>query len=100
MARHAHGTLDDTSKTCGKDLGLLCLASPSCQTRERSRIFPCPRALPPAVQLYRPVATPAGPERGGSSLGAKRSHWKIWVPGRFAFSFLSPSHDSPKLKLL
>lgn len=43
---------------------------------------------------------PIGPERGGSSLGTNRSHWKFWVPGRFAFCFLSPSHDSSKLKLL
>lgn len=49
---------DDTSKTCGKDLGLLCLASPSCQPKERSRVFPCPRALAPVVPLYRPATTP------------------------------------------
>lgn len=43
---------------------------------------------------------PIAPERGGSSLGTNRCHWKLWVPGRFAFCFLPPSHDSPKLKLL
>lgn len=43
---------------------------------------------------------PIGPERGGSSLETNRSHWKLWVPERFAFCFLSPSHGSSKLKLL
>lgn len=99
---------DDTSKTCGKDLGLLCLASPSCQPRERSRVFPCPRALPSAIQLYRPAATPLKspdtvshrPREGRQQPEhQEKSRWKIWVP-RFAFCFLSPSHDSPKLKLL
>lgn len=108
MARHAHGTL--TQAKHAADLGLLCLASPSCQPRERSSAFPCPRALPPASHsalqtrsnsTKKPkMQCPIGPERGGSSLGTNRSHWKLWVPGRFALCFLPPSHDSPKLKLL
>lgn len=108
MARHAHGTLTTQAKHAAKIWACYAWPLPPASPGKDPEFPPAPgHCLQPfsctdQQQLHWEAQTQCliGPERGGNSLGAKRSHWKICVPGRCAFSFLLPSHDSLKLKLL
>lgn len=45
MARHAHGTPTTQAQHAARTRACSCPASPSCQPRERSRLFPLPQLI-------------------------------------------------------